>query len=187
VKSKLNASKEIESKTLEKVNLLDFTQKYVQHKKTIESEYDVVFDFDEASFKDISGNIIIHLINGSKELLSVLYDNLIENAIKHAFLEITENRIEFYLSAYLEDDKNILTLLVSNTGIPADKDFSIEKLATKGFRKGADQGDGFGGWYMNEIIRKHKGNWDCIDETRAEGLAKSDLVTSFEINFPINE
>ncbi|MFV1449147.1 N-6 DNA methylase [Maribacter sp. HS] len=188
VKSKLNASLDIESKPLSRIDLLEFTKSYVNRKNSTYPDFDMLLEYDEIIFIDSDGNEIKRYIKANEELLIRMYDNLIENAIKHGFTDNSKKRIEFYISAFVEDDDdNAIMLLVSNTGKPFPEDFDFRKLTIKGYGYGDNHGDGFGWWYINEIIRKFKGKWDIIDETGGEGLVNTDLATSVELIFPLIE
>jgi len=125
---------------------------------------------------------------GNSELLTDLMNNLIDNAVAHAFHPNWDNRIEIYLMRDNEIDKpNEVQILFSNTGNPFPENIKYSDFIKKGTKAGVNAGDGYGGWYINEIIKKHNGSFDIIDETGIEGLTNTDLATSFEINFPIYE
>ena len=76
----------------------------------------------------------------------------------------------------------------SNTGNPLPENYSHEAFTRKGSKSGSNAGDGFGGWYMNEIMKKHNGTFGFTDETGPEGfygMHGSEEVTTIELTFPI--
>ncbi|MBK7390179.1 MAG: hypothetical protein IPI23_14230 [Bacteroidetes bacterium] len=81
-------------------------------------------------------------------------------------------------------DQDEIQILFSNTGKTFPTDFTISDFIRKGSKFGTNSGAGYGGWYINEIIKKFNGAFDIIDETGSEGLPNTDLA-KFEINFPI--
>ena len=78
-------------------------------------------------------------------------------------------------------------ILFSNTGDPLPIGFNYKGFISKGMKFGKTAGEGFGGWFIHEIIERMNGSLDIIDETGPEGIPDTDLATSFEINFPIIE
>jgi type I restriction enzyme M protein len=177
----------IESKKLKQVEIVSFLQNYVN--EYIEKGnliFEFRFDVDEETFRDSSGEIIETYIRGNKDLLNDLFNNLIDNAVSHAFKPDLKNRIDILLMRNSEIGKvNEIYILFSNTGRPFPEDFKYSDFVRKGSKAGINAGDGYGGWYINEIIKKMKGNLNIIDETGPEGLTETDLATSFEITFPI--
>ena len=177
---------------LEEINgneIIDFLNKFTsEYNERSGLNFRVVFEFDEEVFIDSEGHYIKAFILANDELLRDLFDNLIDNAVKHAFSNESNNRIEIFLMKNTDlDDNDEVQILFSNTGTPFPKDFTFNDFIRKGSKFGVNAGDGFGGWYIIEIIKRLKGDFDIIDETGSEGLPGTDLATSFEINFPIIE
>ena len=186
VSSQLKVDTGIDSKKLSPIEIIGFLENYSkEYNDRSELNFSVNFEFDEEVFVD-NGLRVKTFILGNDELLRDLFDNLIENARRHAFGEGNKNRIEIFImkNSELEDDVEV-QVLVSNTGKPFPEDFTINEFIRKGSKYGDNAGDGFGGWYINEIVKRLNGDFDIIDETSGEGLPGSDLATSFEINFPI--
>lgn len=189
VSRQLKIDSGIEDKKLFPIEIFDFLKKYSSEYNEREGlNFKILFEFDKEVFFDLDGNLIKSFILANEEMLHDLFDNLINNAVKHAFSADTNNRIEIYLMKNLSnDDQDDIQILFSNTGKPFPENFTLKDFVRKGFKYGLNAGDGFGGWYVNEIIKKLKGNFDIIDETGSEGLPDTDLATSFEINFPLIE
>jgi len=189
VSRRLKVDTSIESKKLEKLEIVSFVENYVrEYTEKKDLIFEIKFELDEEAFLDTEGEFKKTYIMGNSELLTDLLNNLIDNAVAHAFHPKWKNRIELYLMRDSEIDKpNEVQILFSNTGKPFPENIKYSDFIKKGTKAGLNAGDGFGGWYINEIIKKHNGTFDIIDETGIEGLTNTDLATSFEINFPIYE
>ncbi|EAR16652.1 N-6 DNA methylase [Robiginitalea biformata] len=188
VQRKLSVAQTLEGKKMTNIDLFRFVENYVHVKKDAKPDYEVLFDYDKEGFTDVQGNRYRPKILGNKELLTAMLDNLIDNAVAHAFQNKGNDRIEIFLSTFLEDPTiQTIEILVSNTGNPIDSSLTFDDIKQNGFSFGSGQGQGFGGWFIDQVIRKHKGEWDLIDESGPERLANSDLATSFELKFPISD
>ena len=186
---KLNAQTNINSQIIRNIDIVEFLRNYVDDRKcNLDIGFDIIFGYDEEAFIDEKGELIKTYIGATPELLNDLLNNLLDNAIKHAFNSKDKNRIEVFLMKNTEiEERSEIQILFSNTGLPLPADFSYNLFIKKGAKAGHNAGDGFGGWYINEILKKLGGSFDIIDETGPEGLPDSDLATSFEINIPIIE
>jgi type I restriction enzyme M protein len=195
----------VDDTKLEPIDILAYLKKRVaQFRENKNYDFKIEFDFDVEYFIDENGKEKAVFIMGNAQLLDGLFDNLIDNAIRHGFenndnsaevipggrLETQSkvfnfkrvNRIEISLFGNLEGE---IQILFSNTGAPFPPKFTFQEFIRKGLKSGRSAGNGFGGWYINEIIKKLNGNFDIIDETGEEGFPGSDLATSFEINLPL--
>ena len=190
VKRQLKADDIFDSKLLSPIDFVDFLKVYFAEKAE-NNDLDFIIDlgFDKKSFwDDITESEIKTVILANEDLLTDMFNNLIENAVKHAFSAGNKNRIEVYvMKDNITESNPEIQILFSNTGRPFPEDYGFDDYIRKGSKAGSNAGDGYGGWYVNEIIKYHKGSFDFIDETGSEGLPGTDLVTSFEINFPIIE
>lgn len=134
---------------------------------------------------DIHGNEVNKaFILCDPELFRKMFDNLIENAEKHAFQNRYSIKNRIVIDLIFDFQEMDIQIDFSNTGKPISKSFSIDKFIRKGMKAGANGGDGIGLWYINEIIKVHGGKFDFTDETGPEGLG-TDLVSTFELKFPI--
>lgn len=189
VTSQLKVDTGFENKKLEPIEFIEFLQKYsTEYNERAGLNFHIDFDFDKEAFMDGEGNRIRTFISANEDLLRDLFDNLVDNAIKHAFSQNDNNRIDIYLMKGTDiHDQDEIVILFSNTGKPFSSDFTFSDFIRKGSKSGANSGDGFGGWYINSIVKKLNGDLDIIDETGLEGLPETDLATSFEIKLPITQ
>ncbi|HEX5001553.1 MAG TPA: N-6 DNA methylase [Bacteroidia bacterium] len=187
VKKKITFDINFANKVKSPIDILAFINAYVKIKKenpTLNYSIDVKYDSPGFLDENTETESIIY-VNGNEELLTDLFDNLLENAQVHAFTQGANNRIEFYIIPYIvNEDKPEICILVSNNGkpFPDDDDLVFSK---NGSKAGPNSGDGFGGYYVSEIIKFHDGKWDIIDETGPEGLPNTDLATTIDITLPV--
>lgn len=169
----------IQDSPMEKIDIVSFVKNYIDEVKGRQGlDFQIFFEIDEEAFIDSDGNMAEVYINGNADLLRDLFNNLIENAEAHAFEKNKNNKIEIFL---MPDDKDgsEIVILVSNNGKRFPTNFDYEMFIRKGSKAGPKAGDGFGGYYINEILKKHNASMSIIDEDIA------DLATSFEFMFPI--
>lgn len=119
-------------------------------------------------------------INGNAELLTILFDNLVENAEKHGFENMYRagNALEIWV---MQNYDSSVTLNFANTGKRLPRNFTLEMYVRKGSKSGPHAGDGRGGSIVNSIMKKHGGRIaDLIDEINPG----DEYVTSIELEFP---
>jgi type I restriction enzyme M protein len=170
---------------IENFDLLLFIKEYIKGLEIRSKNfYAVNLDLDENAILEF-GISAIH-IEGDKDLLRKMLDNIIENVEKHAFSyginNGNQNKIDIYLMYDLEDFT--VQLDVSNTGKPLSANMSYESYIRKGSTSGPASGDGTGGWFINEVMKIHKGEFGFTDETGPGGI-DSEFVTTIELTFPI--
>jgi type I restriction enzyme M protein len=196
VSNKLKVETDLESAVLKPIELISFLQNFEKEFKDRDDiNYELEFDYDEITFTDDENGSAKIFILANENLLLDLLNNLINNAITHAFIDKEKHRIEIYLfksslfssDGYNPISKDAVQILFSNTGIGFPEDFHFNDFTRKGSKAGLNAGNGFGGWYIQQIINKLGGDFDIIDEQGPEGLGDTDLATSFEINLPIIE
>lgn len=167
----------------ENFDLLLFIKDYVESLKIRANNFYVVsLDLDENAIKEF-GIAAIH-IEGDKDLLRKMFDNIIENAEKHAFKYgiVNENKIKIELLYNFEDFE--VQIDFSNTGTPLPSSMTHDSMTRKGSSSGKNSGDGVGSWFANEVMKIHNGKFGYTDETGPEGI-ESEYVTTIELIFPI--
>lgn len=168
---------------VERIGLIRFINKYVEEIKSRTTNiFKIEIDLDKNAL--IEHQVKEIYINGDKELLRRLFDNIIDNAEKHGFQKTIShfNKIEV---AFLYDFENMeVQIDFTNTGHPMPETYTLEGFTRKGSKTGQFAGDGYGGWLMNEIMKKHGGKFDITDETGPEGIGGG-WATAIELYFPI--
>lgn len=184
-KTALKTADSIKEKSLYKMRIIPFLRDYAKVRNATETTCDVLFDFDSDALavEGLSENDL--LIDANEELLTDMLDNFLSNAKKHAFEKASDSDprlFELYLS-FTGDDT--ACLVITNTGLPLPKGFTIQDFTMKGLKSGDSEGDGFGGWYINEIVKHFNGDLaEMTDETGVDKVIQG-VTTSFEIDFPL--
>lgn len=172
----------IQDYILEPIELFAFLENYICEVKNRENlVFEIDLKYDKALFLDAEGKRSPVFINGNANLLRDLFNNLVENAEKHAF-ELTKkigNKIEIDVMAADSD----IHMLFSNNGNLFPENFSHEMFIRKGSKTGINGGNGFGGWYINEIMKKHKGYFELLDPENE--LITESYPISFYFEFPL--
>jgi type I restriction enzyme M protein len=176
---------ELTDLSIEKFDLLEFIKEYTESLKIRSKNfYTIILDIDENAITQYGISAIF--IEGDKDLLRKMLNNIIENAEKHAFKyginNGNENKIAIYLMYDFEDFT--VQIDISNTGKPLTENISHESYIRKGSSSGINAGDGTGGWFIYEVMKIHKGYFGFTDETGPEGI-DSEFVTTIELTFPI--
>lgn len=163
--------------------IIDFIVSYSKEQKDKFRGSDIAFDYEiDIETVESPKEIIIY---ANKQLLSEALDNLIENAISHAFKDFKGKKlIELIFMSWAEGD--CINIEISNSGNPMPKNFTIERYVRMGDKAGKSNGSGFGGWYVNEIIKIHDGKLEL--ERRDEDAEEFDIIqTNFSIELPVKE
>lgn len=166
----------------EKFDVLKFLKNYVSEINSRTSNiFEISLDPDEELLKEKEVSKVY--IFGDKEFLRRIFDNIIENAVKHGFEgKLNQNNKIRIDLLYNFEDSNI-QVDFTNTGKPLPEDFTHEAYTRKGSKLGANAGNGIGGWFINEVMKLHNGSLSIIDETGSEGIGLGN-ITTVELTFP---
>lgn len=104
------------------------------------------------------------LISISKNDFEELYNNILENALKHGFIDESKSYIFRVTIAYVDD---LLEINFENNGKPFPKGIA-EKLDVKGEKAGATAGTGIGLWKVAEIAKHFACKLEVLDEPQSE-------------------
>ena len=168
---------------IESFDLLEFIKDYTDSLKIRANNlFDVELDLDKSAI--IEYGISAINISGDKDIIRKMLDNIIENAEKHAFTNSIENGNKIQIELIYDFEDFSVQIDISNTGKPLPKDITFDALVRKGSTSGENSGNGFGLWYVNEVMKIHNGKFSFTDENGPEGI-KSEYVTTMELTFPI--
>lgn len=137
---------------------------------------ETVTNYPDIKFK-VKGKNVNTLLD--KNLWFILIDNLVDNARKHGFIEVSNPKILFEVKTQKrEDGSEEIVISYYNNGKPLPSNFNVKKFIRNGITSNKEAGDGFGGYLINSIIKKHNG--------RIEVLPSSDLeLDKFNVCFKI--
>lgn len=177
----------------ESIPFIRFCRNYAEElRNSAEGKYRVRFDLDEDSLNEEKVKEIF--VFGDPDLLRKAFDNLIENAERHAFSKgqyQDENgtgkgqKDEIWIMLMFDFRDLTVQVDFSNTGHPLPKGFSLERYTRNGGRLGPESGDGYGGYFIDQVMKKHNGELSFTDETTPAGLQQEE-VTTFELTFPFS-
>lgn len=176
----------IEDKPLSPIKILSFLKSYCASKDALHEDFTVEYIGDDEALRELSLSQGQVLINGNEELLKDMLDNFLENAEKHGFKgnnDIPKHRFSITVSIF---EGKTISLMLSNTGNLLPANFDIDLFFRKGATAGSEKGDGFGGWYIHQILRKHGAELTDVDNEQEDisGL-KGDDSTTFTLEFPL--
>lgn len=169
---------------LQPINLLSYMKDYIDDiKNRAVKNFTINLNLDEQQLK--SENIKEIIIQGDKEILHQIFDNIIENAENHAFsnADSKENKIQVEFLYDFEEQE--VQIDFTNTGNPLPKDYAFEEFIRRGSKSGENAGNGIGGWFIYQVMKRHKGKLSITDETGPEGGISDEYATTIELTFPI--
>ncbi|RZJ34735.1 MAG: hypothetical protein EOO51_08385 [Flavobacterium sp.] len=167
----------------ENFDLLLFIKDYVDGLRIRANNfYEVYLDLDEDAIKEF-GITAIH-IEGDKDLIRKMFDNIIENAEKHAFQYGISNNNKIAIQLLYDFEQFEVQIDIGNTGSSLPASMTHDAMIRRGSSSGPHSGNGIGIWYVNEVMKIHNGRFGYTDETGPEGI-DSEFVTTMELTFPI--
>lgn len=170
---------------IESFDLLEFIKDYANSLKIRANNlFTVELDLDENAIVEYGISAIY--ISGDKDIIRKMFDNIIENAERHAFTNSIDNGNKIKIELLYDFEDSSVQIDISNTGKPLPENISYDALIRKGSTSGENSGNGLGLWYVNEVMKIHKGRFGFTDETGSEGI-KGEFVTTIELTFPITQ
>jgi len=155
-----NLTNEISFDKLEVVNLYELIKECIQ--KGIQNDhFEIIDDSDLDSFEEYAPNVEI-----SKRDFEELYNNILENAINHGFVN-SDTRYIFRFSVSIIN--NQVELLFQNNGKPFPKGMGdIQMYSTRGEKAGVTANTGEGSWKVAQIANYFNAQLNVIDEPEDE-------------------
>lgn len=171
---------------LEEFDLLKFIEDYAEDLRVRgHNYYDVFVDLDEGSL--IEGAVKNVYVKGDRDLLKKAFDNIVENAERHAFSKNINsgNKVKIDLLYEFQDMK--VQIDFGNTGHPLPEKISYDSMVRKGSSLGENAGDGTGIWFVSEVMKIHGGEFAFTDEKNGSDGIEGEYVTTIELILPIIE
>jgi type I restriction-modification system DNA methylase subunit/signal transduction histidine kinase len=132
----------------------------------------IVWDTEEAQEENIEP-----IIDISKKAIFEIYNNILENAIRHGFTDISKKYVfSVELQGSLESNK--VQISFSNNGYPFPEGIA-ERFCIKGEKAGKTGNTGIGTWKVCEIVKHYGGSIEVLD------LKEEDFPVKINITFPL--
>jgi type I restriction enzyme M protein len=168
---------------IESFDLLEFIKDYVNSLKVRANNlFTVEIDLDDKAIIEYSISAIN--ISGDKDIIRKMLDNIIENAERHAFTNSINNGNKIKIELIYDFENSSVQIDISNTGKALPENISFDILTRKGSTSGENSGNGLGLWFVNEVMKIHKGKFYFTDETGPDGI-KGEYVTIMKLTFQI--
>lgn len=140
---------------LEDIQIDDFIQFVESFKATSRLNYSIEVNFMQDKLNKIES------VKSNIELLKIVMDNIISNAIKYGF---TDDDSLYKIHIDLNVEGELLYISIKNNGEPFPKGFSKDSFKSKFATSNKKTGTGIGGYDINRIL-----NW--FDKKRKEKYA----------------
>lgn len=148
-----NTSIEEESLNIQEHDFWDYIEKYISSWGNYGGNY----------FKIHISNYVTEKFNISfdKALFTVMFDSVLNNAIRHGFHKrkdyTPENKVEFGFNLEKYREKPYLVISIANNGDPISDDFNINDYITRGRYTSSTGRSGLGGYHVYQVAKGHKG------------------------------
>ena len=166
----------MEKTLLDATQIFNTTQQILSQKSISPVLVNIVDFFDEEIISNYVGkNYEIQLLANEENLVveidkkafKDIVRNLITNAEKHGFEPENKYCIVFEFSKvkkYNQEAKlvDFLSIIYKNNGKPFPKGFSFENYKRLSIKAGKSSGAGIGGYFINQVIDLHKGEFRAI-------------------------
>ena len=146
---------------LTEIDFLNFIKNYIKEIKSSDKKNVITNLIINPDIKTELENKIPILAN--KELLGIAFNNIVENAYKHGFIDLKKKySLEFKISLSnkiinekkeLKEEQKYIKVEVTNDGKPFPENYSTEQLTRKNSKAGNTGNTGQGGYDLNEIIK----------------------------------
>lgn len=167
----------------EVLNIDSFIKSYLL--KYSHQRFDIDYTLDIANFKDLfikqslnDQTIGVNLFINQQDLTEV-FDNVINNAIKHGFVDESKKDYKIQILVFYIAESSQICINFKNNGAPFPQGMDARRFSIKGEKAGKTGNEGIGGYRINSIV-EHNGGSIYI-----ENNALSQYPVSISINLPI--
>lgn len=181
---KQDAVTKIQDAPLEPIDIDMFFTQYVELNKADQAGVEISYE----SFVPYLNDDIIKedyvMVKANLDLLRIMIDNFIDNAVKHAFDGVDDKRVVIELT--YDEENGEFGFGISNSGHPFPENFSLEDFVAKERKAGKNSGSGYGGWLINAIITKFGGTLAMEDNSIFKPELHQGLLTTFIVTLPLD-
>ena len=166
----------LESYKLEEIELVSFLKKYIasnsnySFKTKLSVSEEIINEFEDEIF-----------VNSNTDLLTVLLNNIFDNADRHAFKGQKSEANQFLVRLDIDTDREVSKAILSfkNNGLPFPENFDKEKFIRKNLKAGETGNTGIGGYDIYRIVNFMQGSFDLkLNE-------EDQYATIYEIELPV--
>jgi len=115
--------------------------------------------------KEISSEFSDKLfINGNKDLLVLLFNNILDNSERHGFKGGKNDSNTLIIELQIGEELSYPSLLITikNNGLPFPENFDRGKFIQKNLKAGETGNTGIGGYDIDRIVKFMKGTFDLL-------------------------
>lgn len=167
---------DLDNYKLEELDLISFINKFIGSSSNY--SFKPIISVSEEIIDEL-GNCIT--VNSNKDLLAVLFNNIFDNAERHAFKGQKNDANELIIRVDLDTEQETSKVILSfkNNGLPFPENFDKEKFIRKNLKAGDTGNTGIGGYDIYRIVDFMQGSFDLK-------LNEDDrYATNYEIELPI--
>ncbi len=167
---------DLDNYKLEDLDLITFINKYLGGSTNY--SFEPVISVSEDIINELGNSIII---KSNNDLLAVLFNNIFDNAERHAFKGQKNDANKMIIRVDLDTEQAISKVILSfkNNGLAFPENFDKEKFIRKNLKAGDTGNTGIGGYDIYQIVNFMEGSFDLK-------LNEDDqYATNYEIELPI--
>lgn len=148
---------ELENYKLEDVDLIAFIHKFISNSSNY--CFKTSLSISEEIIDELTNSV---MISANTDLLSVLFNNIFDNAERHAFRGVKNdtNELQIRLQIVIQQGTPRVILTLKNNGLPFPENFDGKKFIKKNFKAGETGNTGIGGYDINQIVQYMQGSFD---------------------------
>ena len=152
-----NSENEFDPSTysLESIEMCSILKSFLRTVKTSDGNFTTTLEFSDIIANEFKSKVFV---KANKDLLFILFNNIVDNAIRHGFIEDSQDTYRLSIDVDI-DDKNLI-ILFSNNGVPFPKNFDITKFVRKHVKSEVTGNTWLGGFDINNIVNHLGGQFN---------------------------
>ena len=173
-----NSENEFDPSTydLASIEMCKTLENFLQKVQSSHPHFKISLTFSDLITAELKKKVFI---KANEDLLYILFNNIVDNAIRHGFINIQKESYHLKIDANINDEKN-LKILFSNNGEPFPINFDRSKFIRKHVKSETTGNTGIGGSDIKNIIDHLEGKFDLDLNNPNE-----DFATIYVITLPI--
>lgn len=172
-----NITNEINFQKPEFLNVIEIINTCIEKGIHNEELFELVLFNDEESFIN-DEDTIMPIIKFSKSDFEELYNNILQNAIVHGFID-KSRKYKFLIELKYDPEINKIVISFLNDGKPFPKGMA-ERYQIKGEKAGVTGNKGIGSWKVYEIAKHFGASINVIDLPEEKFPVKIELILNIE-------